>query len=136
MKFYVNGLLKNTVPYTGLIDSCVRGDLRFGFSHVNPNYGSNGDPFNGKIDDIGIWNRALSGNEINQLFTSSTGLDCGDGKIGINVCEPKRNLHVKDVLRLEPRDTAPDNPGEGDIYYDRVLHKLRVYAGTQWRDCW
>jgi len=26
--------------------------------------------------------------------------------------------------------------GEGDIYFDAVLKKLRVYDGTQWQNCW
>jgi hypothetical protein len=86
------------------------------------------------IDDIGIWNRALTQDEITAIFTGSA--DCGYGKMGINVCNPQRNFHIKDVLRLEPRNTAPDNPGKGDIYFDGVTNKLRVYDGTQWQDCW
>jgi D-alanyl-D-alanine carboxypeptidase len=58
------------------------------------------------------------------------------GNVGINVVTPQRNLHVKDVIRLEPRTTPPDNPVEGDIYYDSVLKKLRVFDGTVWQNCW
>jgi hypothetical protein len=39
-------------------------------------------------------------------------------------------------MRLEPRGTAPGTPAEGDIYYDSTLHKLRVYDGTAWQNCW
>jgi hypothetical protein len=56
--------------------------------------------------------------------------------VGINVSDPQRNLHVKDVIRLEPRTNPPQNPQKGDIYFDGVLNKLRVYDGTNWRDCW
>jgi MFS family permease len=58
------------------------------------------------------------------------------GNVGINVVTPQRNLHVKDVIRLEPRSAPPDNPVEGDIYYDSVLKKLRVFDGTVWQSCW
>jgi D-alanyl-D-alanine carboxypeptidase len=58
------------------------------------------------------------------------------GNVGVNVQTPQRNLHVKDVIRLEPRNEAPDNPKEGDIYYDGLLKKLRVYDGIAWKDCW
>lgn len=36
--------------------------------------GVGGNYFNGKIDDVGIWNRALTACEINDLFTSSNSL--------------------------------------------------------------
>lgn len=56
--------------------------------------------------------------------------------VGIGITSPARKLHVSDVMRLEPRGTAPSNPAEGDIYMDATTHKLRVYDGTQWQDCW
>lgn len=58
------------------------------------------------------------------------------GNVGINTNFPLRNLHVNDILRIEPRNSAPSNPGEGDVYYDAILHKLRVYDGTIWQNCW
>lgn len=130
---YRDGVLDTSVAVNGLIDSCIGGGLRFGFDHLRW-AASTGNCMNGLIDDIGIWNRALSAAEIAHLFAGEA--DCGYGKLGVNVCTPQRNLHIKDVLRLEPRTTAPDNPGEGDIYYDKTLHKLRVYDGTQWQNCW
>jgi len=133
-KFYKNGVLEDSSYNPGLIDSCVGGGLRFGFDHLRF-AASTGDPFNGTIDDIGIWNRALSAAEVIQLYSSSL-TDCGYGNLGVNVCVPQRNLHVKDVLRLEPRSTAPANPGKGDIYFDDTINKLRVYDGTQWQNCW
>lgn len=58
------------------------------------------------------------------------------GNVGINTNSPQRNMHINSVLRLQPRFSAPNNPAEGDIYYSSTLHKLRVYDGTQWQDCW
>ena len=62
---YINGIKKNQISHHGLIDSCAIGNLRFGFNHLSS---GNGDPFHGKIDDIGIWNRALSLQEITNLY--------------------------------------------------------------------
>lgn len=59
-----------------------------------------------------------------------------NGSAGINVQRPVRDLHVKDVIRLEPRPQAPDDPSEGDIYMDSSDHKLKVYNGTEWKECW
>ena len=118
----------------GLIDSCSGGGLRFGYNH-NLYSTSSGDSFDGLIDDIGVWNRALDQNEINQLYSCSA--VCNNvGNLGVNICEPQRSLHVKDVIRLEPRAFSPANPAKGDLYFDGTLNKLRCYDGTIWRDCW
>jgi hypothetical protein len=44
-------------------------------------------------------------------------------------------VHVNDLLKLEPRAAAPVSPSEGEIYYDSSTHKLRVYDGTVWQNC-
>jgi|GEM_PF-5276247 len=59
-----------------------------------------------------------------------------NGNVGVKEANPERPLHVKDVMRLEPRSGAPSSPKEGDIYMDRNDHKLKVYDGTQWQACW
>ena len=58
------------------------------------------------------------------------------GNFGININNPARSLHIKDVMRLEPIPTAPSSPAKGDIYFDSTLNKLRVYDGTIWQNCW
>ncbi len=59
-----------------------------------------------------------------------------EGNMGIGTTTPRRKLHINDVMRLEPRSTAPDFPGEGDIYMDSNDHVLKVYNGTEWKACW
>jgi hypothetical protein len=56
--------------------------------------------------------------------------------IGVNVENPQRNLHIKDVLRIEPRNTPPTNPSKGDIYFDGTTDKLRIFDGSAWRDAY
>ena len=70
------------------------------------------------------------------LSVTNSSTSSPNGKVGINIEIPKRNLHVNDVLRLQPRDTPPTNPAKGDMYFDNVLNKLRVYDGTRWNSCW
>ncbi|MCB0668634.1 MAG: hypothetical protein KDC80_22570 [Saprospiraceae bacterium] len=59
-----------------------------------------------------------------------------NGNIGIGTSMPVWKLHINDVMRLEPRTSAPSNPMEGDIYMDSNIHKLMVYDGNQWQACW
>ncbi|MES2778050.1 MAG: LamG domain-containing protein [Bacteroidota bacterium] len=133
-RLYKNGAPDTSATLSGLIDICQGGGLRFGYNH-NLYSNSTGDCFDGVIDDIGIWNRALTQTEVGRLFSAN--MDCSDvGNLGVNVCVPQRSLHVKDVIRLEPRSFSPPNPSKGDIYFDGVTNKLRVYDGTTWRDCW
>ena len=98
-----------------------------------------GGYFKGDIDDIAIYNRALNSQEITQLYRSTvtpSNPEDTTSNVGIGTTTPKRKLHVNDVMRLEPRDTAPTNPAKGDIYFDGVLNKLRVYDGSVWQSCW
>jgi len=75
--------------------------------------------------------RVESDNNVNMLF-----VDASTDRVGIGTDTPQRALHINDVMRLEPRASAPGSPSEGDIYYDSTLHVLRVYDGTQWQNCW
>lgn len=59
-----------------------------------------------------------------------------NGNVGVGDIKPQRALHISDVMRLEPRATAPSSPGKGDMYFDSTLNKLRVYDGTAWQSCW
>ena len=59
-----------------------------------------------------------------------------NGNVGIGTSFPARTLHVNDVMRLEPRNTVPSSPSKGDMYFDGILNKLRVYDGTTWQNCW
>jgi len=59
-----------------------------------------------------------------------------EGNVGIGIATPQRRLHINDVMRLQPRTTAPSSPSEGDIYMDGNSHVLKVYNGTEWKSCW
>jgi hypothetical protein len=63
-RLYINGVLSNSTPYTGIIPSSSSG-LTFGYM---PNWGY---PLNGDLDDIGIWNRSLTQQEITALYNGT-----------------------------------------------------------------
>jgi hypothetical protein len=61
-KIYINGVLDVSANISPI--ATILGDLNIGRSLQN-----NGTYFNGKLDDISIYNRSLSAGEIQQLFT-------------------------------------------------------------------
>jgi len=63
-KTYLDGQLNNSVPFTASVFSNIY-DLKFGRRHTS------GLPyfFNGKLDDIAIYNHALTATEIQQLYS-------------------------------------------------------------------
>lgn len=54
------------------------------------------------------------------------------GNSGFGTTEPQRTVHINDVMRLEPRDTAPDNASLGDIYVDNRSKEPCFYTGNSW----
>ena len=58
------------------------------------------------------------------------------GNVGIGTTNPQRRLHVSDAMRLEPLSAPPANPSRGDMYYDGVINRLRVFDGATWQNCW
>jgi hypothetical protein len=63
LKLYKNGVLDTTQPFT-LVPNNQNCPLLFGKNTLS----DNSEQFLGKIDDIGIWNRALTQEEITNLY--------------------------------------------------------------------
>lgn len=57
------------------------------------------------------------------------------GNVGIGTTDPQRPLHISDVMRLQPRNSAPTSPSEGDLYVDSSFHHIYCYTGSprQWK---
>jgi uncharacterized protein (TIGR02145 family) len=68
---YINGVMYNAGNAPSSFRSTNNSKYMFGLSSSAfwP------VPFNGKLDDIGIWNRALTQQEVNELYTSSDPFD-------------------------------------------------------------
>ncbi len=67
IKVYLDGVLQMTEALLGPIDVCPGGKLKFGAW-----WAGDARYFNGKMDDIAIYNRALSPSEIQQLYTAQS----------------------------------------------------------------
>lgn len=140
VKIYINGTLKS-IDSSSTVYSSTAISSNLGSSATNTAIGAWISQFGwvshfkGSLDDIAIWNRSLSVSEITQLYQTQ-GSSSSYGNVGVNVVAPQRTLHVRDIIRLEPRNSPPENPVIGDIYIDAVLKKLRVFDGTQWQNCW
>lgn len=68
LKQFINGLLTSTVPANGFtFNTAGTSGISIGVSNQ-----ANGHwfPYDGSLDDIGIWNRALTACEIQNLYTS------------------------------------------------------------------
>ncbi|MDB0007339.1 hypothetical protein N9E30_05240 [Flavobacteriales bacterium] len=82
-----------------------------------------------------------SGDNSNALRLGTATIENGDlnmltlraGNVGVNTDNPQQILHVNDVMRLEPREIAPEDPSKGDIYMDDVDNKLKYFDGNEWQ---
>jgi len=63
-------------------------------------------------------------------------VDASSNYVGIGTSTPQRALHINDVMRLEPRTSAPGGAAAGDLYFDSTIGKLMCYDGTTWQACW
>jgi|UPI00048A356E hypothetical protein len=79
-KIYVNGQLVSTHNWTGTPGSCTNNFLW----KIGGQYDSSAW-YNGKIDDLGIWNRALTRDEVQQLYTSCTTV-APTGNANLSLC--------------------------------------------------
>jgi hypothetical protein len=119
LKLYVNGILVDTVStsiqlmpnsLTDLYIGCELSGFRF---------------FNGKIDDIGIWNRALTQQEITALFNS-----CGKN-LAISPTNNSKMIGTNATFTATVSDTNPSyiwqsNFGQGYV----TLNNFGNYSGT------
>ncbi|KPA18688.1 hypothetical protein MHK_001110, partial [Candidatus Magnetomorum sp. HK-1] len=81
----------------------------------------------GNIDVTGI----LSANalDVSQITLAATILDVSRD---VNI---SGTLDIQESIRLTPLAVPPGSPVEGMMYYDVTSHKLRVYNGTGWQNC-
>lgn len=80
---YINGILVSSPAYNGIITSLLNPSTNIFLGKDVP---SNSQQLLGKIDDIGIWNRALTPEEITALYTGVS--DNNDGGSAANATVP------------------------------------------------
>ncbi|SDP95026.1 Concanavalin A-like lectin/glucanases superfamily protein [Mucilaginibacter sp. OK268] len=70
LSIYVNGVLDHTVSGISTANASVTAALYIG--RDNPSVASNGYFFQGALDEIRIYNRAINGTELQQLYTATS----------------------------------------------------------------
>jgi hypothetical protein len=110
LKIYVNGILENSIVSNGITQGVNSEDLFFGTMANNSTW-----PYrlNGIIDDIGIWNRALTQEEITNLYNANqcfTNITVTDTLI-INVGQ----LSFNDPVTWANNITIAPNPASTQI---------------------
>lgn len=107
------------------------------FPVMDPSSGKNAraflkvDPTENKLELNHEWS---SGGDLNYHFSQDRlVIKNGPGYVGIGTTEPKRRLHVNDVMRLEPRAVAPASPEEGDLYINSTDHRIYCYLDGVWK---
>ncbi|MBP6412574.1 MAG: T9SS type A sorting domain-containing protein [Bacteroidia bacterium] len=81
ISLYKNGALIQNINYNGLLPNSAE-PLVFGMGGIGP---GDGEAYNGIIDDIGIWNRALSQQEIIDLFNGTVSTPCVSSSLPVSV---------------------------------------------------
>ena len=87
LKLYVNGILLNTTSLQSV--SANSGILRFGGDALLNTYWHNG-----MMDDIGIWNRPLTQQEITDLYNSILSTNTASYESNINIYPNPANEHI------------------------------------------
>ena len=110
MKIFVNGVLDNSLSISGSISSF---NTNLNFGRWAPGVPNNPQYLNGFIDDIGIWNRALTEQEITNLYNANqciTNITVTDTLI-INVGQ----LSFNDPVTWANNITIAPNPASSQI---------------------
>ncbi|ETR69157.1 MAG: hypothetical protein OMM_04117 [Candidatus Magnetoglobus multicellularis str. Araruama] len=64
-----------------------------------------------------------------------------DGNVGIGTTSPTETLeingtvHINNALKFQPISYTPAEATAGTLFYDNDTHKLKVYDGTEWKNC-
>lgn len=95
--------------------------------------------------NIAAWIRQAA-TTVNLLIGKATGFDATLTTQGATITAQGTTIagHTTAITALQSPSTikfaaltaAPASPAEGWAYYDSTLHKLRVWDGTAWQNCW
>ena len=121
LRYYENAVLSsNQTSFSGGIDNCPGGTLNFGRY-----WDGQVAWFNGKIDDIGIWNRALSQQEITLLYQNCQGFLTTQPS---NQATSANSIAQFSVVYSEPNSTYRWQSNSGFGFQD--LHNAGQYSGV------
>ena len=120
---YVNGDLSSS----GNIGNISNNDSPY-FLGAMPSGGSNGShwPLQGSVDDLGFWERTLTEQEIQNLYTSST------GDILLNGTVSAENNQIKNLEDpTHPQDAVTKNYTYSKAEVDALISEIKTELGNQ-----
>jgi Concanavalin A-like lectin/glucanases superfamily/Chaperone of endosialidase len=131
IKLFINGNLSATQPYSQPMNIVENSGISIGESNQANGYWYYTD---GKIDDIGIWNRALSNTEIQQLYTENS---ISDSRVVLHN-NAKSILITPDLIQVNSTVTGSNNTfiGENALKSNRngnnntAIGYYSLYANT------
>lgn len=124
IKLFVDGVLSATQPYNGAMNTSGNSGISIGESNQANGYWTY---TNGKIDDIGMWSRALTQQEITNLYNP---VNCSNN----TAITPQTNLQATGSTASFTASTSDPNPsyvwqsdfGQGYV----TLNNFGNYSGT------
>ena len=123
LKYYLNGILNSIqLNHSGGIDDCIGGSLNFGRYWYCCNF------LLGDLDDIGIWNRALTQQEITNLYNSQS-CQLSLTTQPSNQATSANSIAQFSVVSSEPNSTYRWQTNLGFGFQD--LQNAGQYSGTQ-----
>ena len=126
VKIYVDNVLfiDTTITY----GSASGSNYWFGaLLNNNPNV-----PLNGKIDEIGLWSRALSVEEITELYNNGNGLSYDNFDGGSIAIPPGISAVIPDYTGLEPFTDVSLNINNYFFGYNQVVVAYFDNLNSQW----
>ena len=113
VKLYVNGALQFTTSHTGTFSSDTTG-ITIGASHNDATHQAI-EGFNGAIDEVTLYNRALSAQEVQQLYQGTTGSP--DTTLpDVSISAPAAGATVSGAA-VAVSATASDNAGIASVQF-------------------
>ncbi len=113
VKLYVNGALQFTTSHTGTFSSDTTG-ITIGASHNDAAHQAI-EGFNGAIDEVTLYNRALSAQEVQQLYQGTTGSP--DTTLpDVSISAPAAGATVSGAA-VAVSATASDNAGVASVQF-------------------
>ena len=136
LKEYLNGAFRRSVYAPGPYKVCAGSPVRFGYLYgINPNPPNYAYKFNGIIDEVRIYNRALSDTEIQAIYEEiSEPADTTPPTVTIT--SPSEGLLTKDDVTLSytvTDDVSSPNkitvsPASGTVYSTEGTQTITVIA--------
>ena len=137
-KMYINGELTNDVTSTDTTPLTLTGSSTF---YIGKAINGFNPAFNGSVANFRLFNRALTSDEIYQLYAyqkeyfghGDLGMTLKAGRLGIGTSEPKATLDIRGDVMIDGYRLTSMYPGfasGGDDVYDVDGYRIHVFTNS------